>query len=206
MITLNFDRPKLNQTLPDSVTLDVDTPVVSGDDIEIRFFLDNVLVDNQVINDLSSITWDTVSPTITGGSGTFSSVRPGDVISSTSGTDFTSGQIVTDVSVTGNTVTLDAPADGNTDSGQAGSSLTFTPGTLDTTLFILKLTNVIKEDTNILQVRPTVSTFTGTKSSEGTSDDDDDNLTFDDGRVRRLATLQFDLDQFLTNVRKARVN
>lgn len=206
VIPLNFNRPKLNQTLAETVTIDFEPPAVNGDDIEIRFFLDNIVIDPITITDLSiaPITWTTGGTSITGDVDSFINVRIGDIITSTSGTDFASGQIVTDVSSTFNSVTVDQPIDGDTDSGQAGSSITFDAGTLDTTLYILKLTH--QTSGSRLNIRPTVSLFGGFQAQEGTTDDDTDNLTFDDGRQRKLATLKFDLDKFLTNARVSRTN
>lgn len=206
MINLSFDRPKLNQTVSEDVTVDVATPVINGSEIEIRFFLDNVQIDDIVLTDLSiePITWVAGGTTISGGLDTFKDVRVGDVITSTSGTDFASGQIVTDVSVSFNSIEVDQPIDGDADSGQAGSSLTFTPGVLDTTLYILKLDHVINDTT--LYIRPEVSRFDGSRVAEGLTDDDSDDLPFAEGNKRKLATLRFDLDSYLTNARVSRVD
>ena len=69
---------------------------------------------------------------------------------------------------------------------------------------MLKLKHEIKGD-NLL-IRPSVSSFKGDKVFDGTIDDGQDEVTFEEGNKRKLATLRFDLDEYLTNARISRTD
>lgn len=206
MINISFDRPKLDPEIVTNLVIDADPIAIVDNEITLRVFLDDVVIPPIDIVDLSvaPISWTTGGDTITGVIDTFNEVRIGDAVTSTSGTDFASGQVVTDVSTDGASVTVSPVIDGDVDSGQAGSTLTFNPGTLDTTLYVLKLIHNIEEEK--LTVNIEAGVFDGNKVAEGTVIDGSDNQTFDDGKRRKITPLLFNLDKYLCNARVDRQN
>ena len=205
-IAVSINRPKLATTTTLNENIDFDPAVLVSDEIEIRVFLDNITIDPLAIVDLSvdPITWAAAGTTITGVAGSFSSVKEGDVITSTSGTDFANTQTVSSVNVDGSIVTFAPAADGNTDSGNGASTLTITPGDLDTTLYYVRLKNAVS-GTN-LTVTPRISCFDGTLVAEGGTADDSDDVVFADGTIKNLTPSVINLDTYLTNARVARTN
>lgn len=195
-IAIAIERQKLDTTLTVNENIDVGTPDVSGDNIELRVFLDDVLIDNVVIAADPGISWSGTS--ITGTAGDFSSVRAGDVLSSSTG--WVSGQIVDSVATDGSSVTMATAADVDTNNEE----LTFTPGTIDSTLYYIRLNNVISGQS--LTVTPSISVFTGSKVSDGAVNDGSDEVTYDDGGISNLAVTTINLDNFLTNARVSRTN
>ena len=198
-ISVNFDRPKLDTTTAVAESLDVGTVtsiVGPPEAFEVRVFLDDIAIDPQTVAADPGISW--AATTITGPGGTFNNVRPGDVVSSATG--FVSGQIVQTVSTDGTTVTTDVAADVDTNN----ELLTFTPGTLDATVYYLRLEHAISGTT--LRITPKISLFDGTLVEDGTTNDGSDDVTYDDGSITSLSPITINLDTYLTNARQARTN
>lgn len=195
-IAISFDRPKATSTLTVNETIDVATPTVASNYVELRVFLDDLSVDNQVIAADPGISW--TGSVITGPAGTFDDVREGDVISSSSG--WVSGQLVSSVSTDGSTVTASASADVDTNNEE----LTFTPGTIDSTLYYIRLNH--STSGNTLTVVPVISCLDGAGVADGATDDGSDEIDFDAGSKKTLPSVNINLDSFLTNARVARTD
>lgn len=205
-VSISFPRPKATLTNTVNENVEFDTPTIVGDAIELRVFLDNLTIDVLNIVDLSvaPITWTAAGTSLTGIAGSFSDVRIGDVITSTSGTDFASSQTVASVSVDGSTLTFAPAADGNADSGQAGSTLTFTPGDIDSTLYYIRLTH--STSGNNLTITPSISCFDGSLVADGAVNDGSDEVTYDDGvTFKTLPAFNINLDSYLTAARVAKL-
>ena len=131
--------------------------------------MDNLTISDTDITPLTGITWAAAGTTITGAAGDFSNVRVGDVITSTSGTDFANTQTVTVVAADGSSVDFAPAADGNTDAG-TGNTLTFNPGTVDATLYIVRITHTdpMKSFTSNIEV----AVFDGSIVGANTDDED----------------------------------
>lgn len=195
-IAIAFDRPKASATLTVNETIEVGTPTVASNYIELRVFLDNLTVDNQVIAADPGISW--TGAVITGPAGTFDDVREGDVISSSTG--WVSGQLVSSVSADGSTVTASASADVDTNNEE----LTFTPGAIDSTLYYIRLNH--STTGNTLQVSPVISCLDGSGVADGATDDGSDEVDFDAGTKKSLPSVNINLDGFLTQARVARTD
>lgn len=196
MVDIAITRPKLAATNVVNETLAADTPVVTSSYIELRVYVDNLTIDNQVIAADPGISW--TGAIITGPAGTFDNVREGDVISSSTG--WVSSQTVSAVSVDGSQVTASASADVDTNNEE----LTFTPGNIDSTLYILRLNH--STSGSILNVTPVISCLDGSGVADGSVLDDDDEVTFTDGTQKTLAGVAINLDSYLTQARVARTN
>ena len=195
-IALNFDRPKLDTTTAVMETLTPDTVATVSDSFELRVYLSAVTIDNVVIAADPGISWATT--TITGPAGTFDNVREGDVVSSATG--FVSSQVVSTVSLDGSTVTVDVAADVDTNN----EILTFTPGTLDATVYYIKLDHILSGSTLVLT--PKISKFDGTLVADGATDDGSDDVVYADGSEQVLQSITFNLDSYLSNARVSRTN
>lgn len=195
-ISIAFNRPKATATNNVNETIDVGTAIATSDYVELRVFLDGITVDNTVVTADPGISW--TGATITGPAGTFSDVRVGDVISSSTG--FVSSQVVNAINVDGSQVTASASADVDTNNEE----LTFTPGTIDSTLYYIRLAHTTSGNT--LSVVPTISCFDGTLVEDGSTDDGSDDVTFAQGTQKTLNGVTLNLDTFLTNARVARTN
>ena len=196
-VALNIDRPKLDTTTVVAETLTPGTVATVSDSFELRVYLAGVTIDNTVVAADPSISW--TGTTLTGPADTFDGVRAGDVISS-SGSGWTSSQIVQTVSADGTTATTDVAADNNGNN----ETLTFTPGNIDATLYYVKLDHVLAG--NVLTLTPKIASFDGTLVADGATDDGDDNLTYSDGTEKSLSPITFNLDSFLSSARVARTN
>lgn len=200
VIPVSINRPTASQTLPVVNNLDADTNVtVTSNYIELRVFLDNLTIDNTVIAATTDISW--VGTTITSvNNDEFAAVRPGDVVSSTTG--FVSSQIVSAVSVDGTTITLATAADVDTNNEE----LTFTPGDIDSTVYFVRLAH--NTSGSNLIITPSISTLSGTQVQDGAVDDGSDAevVTYADGSVKTFPTASVNLDTFYTNARIARTD
>ena len=196
MVDIAITRPKLAATNVVNETLAADTPVVTSSYIELRVFVDDLTIDNQVIAADPGISW--TGAVITGPAGTFDNVREGDVISSSTG--WVSSQLVTAVNVDGSQVTASASADADGNNEE----ITFTASDIDSTVYFLRLNH--STTGSILNVTPVISCLDGAAVADGSVDDGSDEVVFTDGTQKTLAGVAINLDQFLTNARVARTN
>ena len=210
-ISFSFERPAASQTNTFMDDFDIGFPAVQppADDLtafEARVVITGLVIDTEAIVDLSvsPITYASGGTVITGIAGDFSSVREGDVITSTSGTDFASGQAVVSVATDGSSVTFAPVSDGNTDSGSGAATLTFTPPAVDATAYIVRFKHTVSG--NSVTVVPTIYCMDGTQVKEGSVVDGDDNAVIGDAATTKtLPSFTINLDSYLTNARVARV-
>ena len=206
-IAITLDRPVLTATSQVMENIEVGTAVAAGTDIDFRVFVDDLTIPAVTIVDLSvaPITWTLAGTTLTGIAGSFSNVKVGDVITSTSGTDFANTQIVQTVAADGATLTFLPGADGVADSGNGASTLTFTAGStgdLDASLYHVKLAHSLSG--SILTIVPTVSCHDGSLVFEGLTANNSDEAAYADGTVKTLPAITINLDSYLTNARVPR--
>ena len=205
VLPTDIERQLATTTETLSETIDATLSNNGDDEFELRVFFQALTPDPQDIQDLAAnnITWTAASDTISGNVNSFTNVRIGDAVTSTSGTDFASSQIVTAIAGDFSSITVSPNTDGATDSGQAGSTITFTAGDIDSTLAIFKIKRIINNTT--LRFVVTGVSFDGTNVQEGLIDDNSDNATFADGaEITELSAAQpiiLQLEQYLTNAR-----
>lgn len=187
-------RQKLDITLPFTTDLQAQTPVENGDNIEVKVV--NPTYAPPGFNVLGDITIS--DPNIVGTGNAFADVAIGDVISNA---NITTGSGVVIAKADDNNITLDQ----NGASTMAGETLAVAPGTIAATYYIVELAHVFSGST--LTVTPTIHCFDGSKTVEGASLDDADNLTIADASSSQVYTAkQINLDTFYTNARTPRVN
>lgn len=192
-ISGNIDRPKLSTTTTVAVSIDNKTPAFSGNKLNIPVVLDNVAIDTFTV---ASCTTTNSNTTVTGAVGAFSSVRAGDGVS---GTGIAGGTKVQSVATNGSSIVLTAAA---TASGTV--TLTFDPGTVDATLYILSINHVISGST--IRVVPTLYQFDGTQVKDGGSGYDAATTATAGNTPIDLASVTFNLDDYLSKARKPRTN
>lgn len=192
-ISGNISRPKLSTTTSVAITIDNKTPAFVGNKLNIPVVLDNVAIDTFTV---ANCTTTNTNTTVSGAVGAFNSVRAGDGVS---GTGIPGGAKVQSVAANGSSFVLTAAA---TASGTV--TLTFDPGTVDATLYILSIDHVITGSQ--VRIVPTLYQFDGTQVKDGGSGYDAATTATTGGTAIDLNSITMNLDDYLAKARKPRTN
>jgi hypothetical protein len=194
-ISVTATRPKAASTVNVTVSAIAKATTESGSDFLIPICLDNLAADTVSLTGLS---FTSGSPTITGNAVQLANVKVGSVIT-TSGTtsDFASGTYVT-AKPTSTTLTVSTNAL-RTQSNIAADAVL----TVDATIAILKVN--VDDSGNNIRLSISAAIMDGTKAYDANGNGYDD-VAYSDGTNLSIGNINFNLDTFLTNFGKARVN
>lgn len=199
-IDLTVSRPKLDTTNNVSVSLIPDTATMDGNKILLKIFLDNLSPDSVTFSCTFVDATDTITFTNATGKSITELIRLGDVVSGV-GSPFSGTAYVTNIEVTGTTVTLTISENAT---GSGTEDLTFAVGTIDSTIYILELDH-IASGSSIL-IKPALYSFDGTKVADANRDGDDDLTIADASSKANLAIQSINIDNYLNNARLLRTN
>lgn len=199
-IDVTVTRPKLEITNDFQISVIPSTAQTEGNKILLKVLLNHLVPDP--ITFTCSFTQDSDTITLTNNTGNNIStlIRVGDVVSGV-GSPFDVGAYVTSVSVVGTAVTLTIS---DTASTTGSSSLIFSVGTVDSTLYILELDH--SGSGSNLVVRPAFYAFDGSKVADANRDGDDDATITDASSKTNLALQTINIDSYLNNARLQRTN
>jgi hypothetical protein len=192
-ISADITRPKLDTATTLSITIDTKTATITGNRINLPVVLDNLATSTFTVPSCTTVNTNT---TVTASVGSFSNVRAGD---SVSGTGIANGTKVQSVATNGSSIVLSAAA---TASGTV--TLTFDPGTVDATLYILSINHSISGSQ--IRVVPTLYQFDGSQVRDSGSGYDAATTATAGNTPVDLATVTINLDSYLDKARKPRTN
>jgi hypothetical protein len=192
-ISGNISRPKLDTVTTLATSIDLKTPVVSGNRINIPVVLEDVTISTFTVPNCTTINTNT---TVSAAAGSFNSVRAGDGVT---GTGIPANTKVQSVAANGSSIVLSAAA-------TAGGTvtLTFDPGTVDATLYILSLNHVFSG--NVIRVVPTLYQFDGTQVKDSGSGYDAATIATAGSNPIELNPISINVDDYLNKARKPRTN
>ena len=199
-IDVTVTRPKLETTNNFQISVIPTTATTDANKIFLKVLLDDLEPDPISFTCAFTEASDTVTFTNSTGKLISTLIRVGDVVSGVA-SPFEVGAYVTAISVVGTAVTLTIS---DTAASTGTGSLTFTVGTVDSTLYILELDHS-GSGSNLL-VRPALYTFDGTKVADANRDGDDDATIADAASKANLAVQSINIDNYLNNARLQRTN
>lgn len=199
-ISLTVTRPKLDTVNDFGLSLSPDTPSIDGNKILLPIKIDNVSPDPVTFSCTFTTGEDTLTFTNSTGKNINELIRLGDIVSGAS-SPYDLGAYVTNISVTGTTVTLTIS---DTASASDTAPLTFTAPDIDSTVYILELDH-LASGSNIV-IRPALYTYNGTKVKDADQDGEDEVTLSDATSKINLAVQSINVDLFLNNARVQRTN
>lgn len=199
-IDLTVSRPKLNTSNNVSVSLIPDTATLDGSKIFLKVFVDDLTPDSVTFSCTFTDASNTITFTNNTGNDISTLIRLGDVVSGV-GSPFGATAYVTNIEAVGTAVTLTIS---EAATGSGTEDLTFSVGTVDSTLYILELDHTAS-GSNIL-IKPALYAFDGTKVADANRDGDDDLTVSDASSKANLAVQSINIDNYLNNARLLRTN
>jgi hypothetical protein len=192
-ISGNISRPKLSTDTTVAIEIDTKAITVSGNKINLPVVLNDLATSTFTVANCTTVNSNT---TVNSTVGAFSNVRAGD---SVSGTGIPGGAKVQSVATNGSSFVLSAAA-------TAGGTvtLTFDPGTIDATLYILSIDHSISGSQ--IRVVPTLYQFDGSQARDGGSGYDAATTATAGSTAVDLSTITINLDTYLAKARKPRTN
>ena len=199
MVSLVWNRSKLNGTVENTNTIIAKTPVEGSNYFDIPICIDNYA--STPVN-LTGVSITSGSPTVTGTANQLANVKVGSIIVTAAGeSDFAANTYVT-AKPTTTTLTVSTNALQNQASTTATTTLT-----VDATLAVVRV-YIEPNGTDKVVIKPNVARFTGATATDpnGNGYDEVGYASASSSQITLGNATTINLDEFSTNFGKARTN